>query len=122
VCKTAQCCTRDSRGPAQSVRQLRAAADAGLLIEQKRDDEAYAEYQRFLSLNPHDGETLLNVGVVAMLRGHRDEAIARWMEVPDGPPGPWHFVISKRSTAGRHADDQRSRARQAINLTRTRKA
>jgi tetratricopeptide (TPR) repeat protein len=59
---------------------------ARLLVEQKRYDEAYAEYQRFLSLHPRDGEALLNLGVLAMTFGRRDEAVARWMEVPDDDP------------------------------------
>lgn len=59
---------------------------ARLLVEQKRYDEAYAEYERFLRLHPRDGEALLNLGVLAMTLGRRDEAVDRWMEVPDDDP------------------------------------
>jgi len=62
-----------------SVRRRRARA----LIEQKRYDEAYAEYQQFLSWDPHDGEALLNAGVLAAISGRRDEAIARWTAISD---------------------------------------
>jgi tetratricopeptide repeat protein len=65
-----------------SVRRRTARA----LIEQKRYDEAYAEYQRFLAWDPHDGEALLNTGVLALVFGRRDEAVARWRAIPDDDP------------------------------------
>jgi tetratricopeptide (TPR) repeat protein len=74
-----------------SVRRRTARA----LIEQKRYDEAYAEYQQLLSWDPHDGEALLNTGVLALVFGRRDEAIARWTAIPESneaKPAARHYL------------------------------
>ena len=56
---------------------------ARVLIEQRRYQDAYAEYQRYLSIHPRDGEALLNSGVLAMRLGRNDEAMARWESIEE---------------------------------------
>jgi tetratricopeptide (TPR) repeat protein len=65
----------DALNPYDSSVQRRRAR---LLIERQQYQDAYAEYQRYLSVHPEDGEALVNVGVLAFRLGREDEAVQRW--------------------------------------------
>jgi tetratricopeptide (TPR) repeat protein len=56
---------------------------ARVLIEERRYQEAYVEYQQYLAMHPRDGEALLNSGVLAMRLGQNDDAVARWESIAE---------------------------------------
>ncbi len=51
---------------------------ASLLVGQERYREAYDDYERYLTAQPHDADALVNAGLVAMKLGMTDAAVRRW--------------------------------------------
>ena len=87
---------------------------ARLLIEQRRYEEAYALYRRYLLTNPQDGEALLSIGVLLMELGREDEAVQQWeAALQSAPAGAtarrhlgqlWAMRAERLDKAGRTVD------------------
>jgi len=56
------------------------------LLEQKRFDEAFTLTEASLKLTPKDANLLLNHGLLAVQRGHADQALADWEKALQADP------------------------------------